>query len=119
MTRTRRTVSTSISARAPRSTRSTATTHKASAPHDLRRTNGSWQARAGASLLVIGKSLNHKTPEATAIYARLDLDPVRQSVESATAAMFEAAGVKVAAKIIPLGQAKAAKKRSGGNTNAA
>ena len=88
-------------------------------PHDLRRTNGSWQARAGASLLVTGKALNHKTPEATAIYARLDLDPVRQSVESATAAMFEAAGVKVAAKVIPLGQAKAAKKKSGGNTSAA
>lgn len=83
-------------------------------PHDLRRTNGSWQARAGASLLVIGKSLNHKSPEATAIYARLDLDPVRQSVESATAAMFEAAGVKTAAKVISLAPAKASRKKSGG-----
>ena len=58
--------------------------------HDLRRTLGSWQARAGASLPVIGKSLGHKSQQATAIYARLDLDPVRASVEQATAAMIEA-----------------------------
>jgi integrase len=29
--------------------------------HDLRRTLGSWQARTGASLSIIGKSLNHKS----------------------------------------------------------
>lgn len=62
--------------------------------HDLRRTLGSWQAKTGASLPIIGKSLNHKTHQATAIYARLDLDPVRQSVETATNAMLEAAGIK-------------------------
>ncbi len=62
--------------------------------HDLRRTLGSWQARSGASLVMIGKSLNHKSPEATAIYARLDMDPVRESVERATTAMFQAAGLK-------------------------
>ena len=61
--------------------------------HDLRRTLGSWQARTGASLAIIGKSLNHKSPQATAIYARLDLDPVRASVEKATKAMLEAAGI--------------------------
>lgn len=71
-------------------------------PHDLRRTLGSWQARSGASLLVIGKALNHRTQEATAIYARLDLDPVRQSVERATSAMFEAAGIKPTAKVVPM-----------------
>ena len=58
--------------------------------HDLRRTLGSWQARQGASLTVIGKSLGHRTQQATAIYSRLDLDPVRVSVEQATAAMVEA-----------------------------
>lgn len=62
--------------------------------HDLRRTLGSWQAKTGASLAIIGKSLNHKTHQATAIYARLDLDPIRQSIETATQAMFEAASVK-------------------------
>lgn len=70
--------------------------------HDLRRTLGSWQAKTGASLLVIGKSLNHKSPQTTAIYARLDLDPVRQSVNTATAAMLEAGGAKEAAQVIPL-----------------
>jgi len=62
--------------------------------HDLRRTLGSWQAKTGASLAIIGKSLNHKTHQATAIYARLDLDPVRASVEKATSAMLDAAGLK-------------------------
>ena len=70
--------------------------------HDLRRTLGSWQARTGASLAIIGKSLNHKSPQATAIYARLDLDPVRQSVNTATSAMLEAAGLKDAADVVTL-----------------
>lgn len=63
--------------------------------HDLRRTLGSWQAKTGASLPIIGKSLNHKTQQATAIYARLDLDPVRQSFDIATQAMWNAAGIKI------------------------
>ncbi|MBA2654423.1 MAG: tyrosine-type recombinase/integrase [Gammaproteobacteria bacterium] len=63
--------------------------------HDLRRTLGSWQAKTGASLAIIGKSLNHKSPLTTAIYARLDLDPVRESVEKATKAMLEAAGIEL------------------------
>lgn len=64
--------------------------------HDLRRTLGSWQARTGASMAIIGKSLNHKSQQATAIYARLDLDPVRQAVNTATAAIFAAAGLETA-----------------------
>ena len=70
--------------------------------HDLRRTLGSWQAKTGASLAIIGKSLNHKTHQATAIYARLDLDPVRRSVNLATSAMLEAAGLKDAADVVTL-----------------
>lgn len=62
--------------------------------HDLRRTLGSWQAKTGASLAIIGKSLNHKSQNTTAIYARLDLDPVRDSVNKATSAILAAAGVK-------------------------
>lgn len=61
--------------------------------HDLRRTLGSWLAKTGASLLIIGKTLNHKSPTATAIYARLDLDPVRESMIKATQAILSAAGV--------------------------
>ena len=58
--------------------------------HDLRRTLGSWQARAGASLTLIGKSLGHRSQQATVIYSRLDLDPVRESVESAVSEMIKA-----------------------------
>lgn len=72
--------------------------------HDLRRTIGSWQAKTGASLAIIGKSLNHKNPATTAIYARLDLDPVRESMERATSAMLAAAGVKDSAKVVKLGK---------------
>ncbi len=56
--------------------------------HDLRRTFGSYQAITGSSLAIIGKSLGHKSQTATAIYARLDLDPVRNAVETATKAML-------------------------------
>lgn len=70
--------------------------------HDLRRTLGSWQARTGASLVLIGKSLNHKDQQSTAIYARLDLDPVRQAVDRATSAMFGAGGIKTPATVVEL-----------------
>lgn len=49
--------------------------------HDIRRTLGSWQAMTGASLSVIGKSLGHKSTEATNIYARLQNDTVRDSIQ--------------------------------------
>jgi len=62
--------------------------------HDLRRTLGSWQARTGASLIIIGKSLNHKSLTATQVYSRLDIDPVRQSVERATDAILEAGRIR-------------------------
>ncbi len=74
--------------------------------HDLRRTLGSWQARTGASLAIIGKSLNHKSASTTAIYARLDLDPVRESVERATSAMMSAAGLKETAEVVKLTKQK-------------
>jgi len=70
--------------------------------HDLRRTLGSWQAKTGASLAIIGKSLNHKNQNTTAIYARLDLDPVRDSVNKATSAMMQAAGLKDGADVMQL-----------------
>ena len=62
--------------------------------HDLRRTLGSWQAATGANSFIIGKSLGHKTQHATAIYARLNMDPVRESVNRATDAMFAMVGKK-------------------------
>lgn len=56
--------------------------------HDLRRTLGSWQAATGANSYIIGKSLGHRSQQSTAIYARLNLDPVRESVNKATDAML-------------------------------
>ena len=59
--------------------------------HDLRRTLGSWQTMTGASRPIVGRLLGHTREETTAIYGRLDLEPVRESVETATAAMLKAA----------------------------
>jgi len=73
--------------------------------HDLRRTLGSWQAASGSSLSIIGKSLNHKNASTTAIYARLDIDPVRKSVETANKAILKAANQTTkpsSEKIIPI-----------------
>lgn len=61
--------------------------------HDLRRTLGSWQASAGFSDLIIGKTLGQKSPEATRIYARLNLAPVRAALETVTDAILKAGKV--------------------------
>lgn len=58
--------------------------------HDLRRTFGSWQAAAGVSLAIIGKGLGHKNQSTTAIYARLNVEPVRDAMTTAAAAMMKA-----------------------------
>ncbi len=63
--------------------------------HDLRRTLGSWQASTGSSLPIIGKTLGHRTPSTTQIYARLNLEPVRASLETATQALLEAGGAEI------------------------
>lgn len=51
--------------------------------HDLRRTLGSWQTIDGTSLTIVGKTLGHKSLVATQVYARLNLEPVRESMERA------------------------------------
>jgi integrase len=76
--------------------------------HDLRRSLGSWQAISGASLAIIGKSLGHKSADATMIYARLNLDPVRNSLNAATSAMLTAAGVKKPAEVVKMKRASKA-----------
>ena len=60
--------------------------------HDLRRTLGSWQA-GSAPLPIIGKTLGHQSSDATEIYARLHLDPVRRAINAATGAMLTAGKV--------------------------
>lgn len=73
--------------------------------HDLRRTLGSWQAAAGASLSIIGKTLGHRSVSATAIYARLNHDPVRDAIETATRNLMAAAqGDK--AEVVPIAGAR-------------
>lgn len=64
--------------------------------HDLRRTLGSWQVDTGATLAVVGRTLNHKSQSTTAIYARLSVDPVREAMERATVAMLKAGKLKAA-----------------------
>lgn len=56
--------------------------------HDLRRSMGSWMTIQGASLPIVGKALGHKTSQATSIYARLNLDPVRIAMEKAAEGML-------------------------------
>jgi hypothetical protein len=66
---------------------------------------GQFGRRAGASLIIIGKSLGHKSHEATQIHAHLDTDPVRESVVTATSAMI-AAGRGKKAGIAPIEKKK-------------
>ncbi|MDE1971145.1 MAG: site-specific integrase [Patescibacteria group bacterium] len=49
--------------------------------HDLRRTLGSYLAINGASPYLIGKALGHRDQRSSAVYARLDLKPVREALE--------------------------------------
>lgn len=56
--------------------------------HDLRRTLGSYMAINGASLITIGKALNHKSSASTEIYARLSENAVLQAVNK-TANLFD------------------------------
>jgi integrase len=56
--------------------------------HDLRRTMGSWLTLHGETLSLVGKVLNHRDPATTAIYARLELEPVRAALDSTAAKML-------------------------------
>lgn len=58
---------------------------------DLRRSLASWQAIQGHSLVLIGKTLGHKSPNATSVYARLNTDPVRHAIGDALSAIHSAA----------------------------
>lgn len=50
--------------------------------HDLRRTLGSYMAISGESQYVIGKTLGHRDQRSTAVYARLNLEPVRRALDN-------------------------------------
>lgn len=66
--------------------------------HDLRRTMGSYQTIGGASTAIVGRTLGHKNPTSTAVYARMTLDPVRDAMEKAVELMK----APVAKKIVNL-----------------
>jgi hypothetical protein len=57
-------------------------------------------AAGNASLPIIGKALGHQSGEATAVYARLQLDPVRLAIAAATDAMLAAAKLKPNRKLL-------------------
>jgi integrase len=48
--------------------------------HDLRRTAASWLSINGSNIQVIAAMLNHKSLNSTQIYARLNVEPVRQAL---------------------------------------
>nr|WP_198983237.1 site-specific integrase [Herbaspirillum sp. ASV7] len=75
--------------------------------HDLRRTFGSWQAKTGSSLVIIGKTLGHKNVATTQIYARLDTDPIRESVHRAVGAIMEAATANVDSAVAAIAEGPA------------
>ena len=70
--------------------------------HDLRRTCGSYQARIGSNLITIGQSLGHKNISTTQIYARIDTDPVRKSMELGAEEMLKAATGQ--SKVVNIGE---------------
>ena len=55
---------------------------------DLRRTVGSYEAMNGVSLPIISKTLNHKTFQATQVYARVDTSAVGRALQK-TVNLFE------------------------------
>lgn len=63
--------------------------------HDLRRSLGSWMAITGASLLTISHALGHKLASlsVTAVYARANVDPIRQAMETAIRVMLRKGGM--------------------------
>jgi len=62
--------------------------------HDLRHTNASWQASAGASLLTIGATLGHRDQRSTKRYAHIAEQVARESAERAAAAMMKGGKAK-------------------------
>jgi len=70
--------------------------------HDLRRTMGSYQTIGGASTAIVGKTLGHRNPASTAVYARMTLDPVRDAMEKAVELMKQAAAMPAEKKVVNL-----------------
>lgn len=61
--------------------------------HDLRHTFASMGISVGGSLPIIGGLLGHRTPQATAVYAHLSADPLRQTTEQVGSVIGVALGI--------------------------
>jgi integrase len=59
-------------------------------PHDLRRTYATMQLEANTTLAIVGKSLGHSSTVSTEVYARTQIESVRQSALAAAAIMMAA-----------------------------
>ncbi|MCP3965387.1 MAG: integrase family protein [Lentisphaerae bacterium] len=63
--------------------------------HDLRRTLASWMANQNVSLHMIASVLGQKSTGVTPTYARLSVDPKRETVSNAVAEMLKAGKLKL------------------------
>lgn len=73
--------------------------------HDLRRSMGSYMTIAGASTTIVGKGLGHRDKKATQVYERLNLEPVRKSMDKAIKLMK--AGRELPEKVVPINKTAA------------
>lgn len=60
--------------------------------HDIRRTHGTLATLGGASLQAVGRSLGHKSVQATQVYARADITAAAQAAAIVEARYIEAGG---------------------------
>jgi len=58
--------------------------------HDIRRTHGTLATLGGATLQSVGRSLGHKTLQATQVYARADITTAAKAAEIVEARLLEA-----------------------------
>jgi len=68
--------------------------------HDLRRTLGSWLSGQGYNLQLIGKALNHSSVSTTQVYARLDINPLREALERNSVDVWRHCSEREAARLI-------------------
>lgn len=74
--------------------------------HDLRHTVASVGVATGASLVLIGGILGHKSQQTTSRYAHLSDTPVRAASEEMAARINQALGGQETAAVVPLRRAK-------------
>jgi len=61
--------------------------------HDMRRTFGSHMASMGISVKIVQKAMHHKSLKSTDVYALINKDAERESIEKSTTALLRDAGI--------------------------